>query len=63
MGENIEKNFRSKCSKYIFRKNTMKKFKKITKKNDTNAKHPQMFTYKMTVVSAEEARDGGRTKK
>jgi|SouAtlMetagenome_1021521.scaffolds.fasta_scaffold226336_1 hypothetical protein len=35
----------------------------FTKKNDTNAKHPQMFTYKMTVVSAEEARDGGRTKK
>ena len=29
------------------------------KKNDTNAKHPQMFTYKIVVVSAEEARDGG----
>ena len=48
-----------------FEKGT-KRLKKETeflfKKNDTNAKHPQMFTYKMTVVPAEEARDGGRTK-
>ena len=35
--------------------------KNLKKINDTNAKHPQMFTYKMTAVSAEEARDGGRT--
>ena len=53
------KKIHSKCSKYIGIKNNLK----ITKKNATNAKHPQMFTYKMTVVSVEEARDGGRTKK
>ena len=58
---------RSKCSKYIFRKTiktkTKKKQQQIPQKNDTNAKHPQMFTYKMVVVSAQEAKSGGRTKK
>ena len=37
--------------------------KNSTKKNDTNAKHPQMITYKIIVVSAEEAKSGGRTKR
>ena len=56
MGENIEKKFSLKVFK-IYEK------KEFHKKNDTNAKHPQIFTYKMTVVSAEEAKSGGRTKK
>ena len=42
---------------------TKEKPKERTEKNDTNAKHPQMFTYKMTAVSAKEAKSGGRTKK
>jgi hypothetical protein len=49
----------------VFKIHLQKNNKKIknTKKNDTNAKHPQMFTYKMTVVLAGEAKSGGRTKK
>ena len=50
------------------RNNSLKAFKKTfpekieKRRNDTNAKCPQMSTYKMIAVSAEEATSGGRTK-
>ena len=63
VGENIEKN-PLKVFKIYFQKNAkIKKTQKNTKKNNTDAKHPHMFTYKMTVVSAEEATSNGRTNK